>query len=112
VSIYSFLRNNSFLPLAAGLICLLNFLLTIGFYLFLANSVFPQGINLMTAYTIPFWQRILPFLGSLSLILTIILLIVFFIKRQEVKSWQMLIALFAAAFIPWLFYWNLVGLSY
>jgi hypothetical protein len=83
VSIYSFLRNNSFLPLAAGLICLLNFLLTIGFYLFLANSVFPQGINLMTAYTIPFWQRILPFLGSLSLILTIILLIVFLLKDKK-----------------------------
>ncbi len=111
-AIISIFRNRKFLTINIGIICLINSVLLVGFYIFLATSIFPQGMNLMTSYSIPIWQRILPFLGLLSLISTVIWLVTTFQNKRDLKKWQIFISFFAIVFLPWLYYWNLFGLTF
>lgn len=108
-SIISFVKNRRFTTIFTGLVCLFNFLLIVGFYIFLVTSIFPQGMNLTLSYSIPIWQKSLPLLGVINLLLTIILVAVFIKSRKELEKWKILVGLFGLMFIPWLFYWNLIG---
>lgn len=107
-SVISFTKKKRLTVIFTGLVCLFNSLLLIGFYAFLAISIFPQGINLVSSYSIPSWQRLLPLLGTISLVLTIISLITFFKNQKDIKKWQLVIGFFAIAFTVWLYYWNLL----
>lgn len=90
-------------------VCLANLFLLSGFYFFLATSVFPQGMSLMQSYSIPVWQRILPLIGVLSLILSILFMLQTIVVRKETSGFKVLMLLGALIFIPWLYYWNLIG---
>ena len=90
-------------------VCLVNLLLLGDFYLFLATSVFPQGMSLMPSYSIPVWQRVLPLVGILSLILTVLSILQTALARREITKFRVSMLLAALVFIPWLYYWNLIG---
>lgn len=93
-----------------GFLSLLNLALLLIFYAFLATSVFPQGISLMSNYSIPVWQRALPLIGVISLVLTVLLIIQNIFGLKNVSVWQILFITIAVIFTPWLYYWNLIGL--
>jgi pimeloyl-ACP methyl ester carboxylesterase len=99
----------------AGLVSCLGLALLVGFVIFIAQAVFPQGLNPMAAYTIPSALRFLPLMGLVSVSLILVLLVL------TLRSWesfpskaarlhQALVVLVAIVFIPWLYYWNLIGL--
>jgi pimeloyl-ACP methyl ester carboxylesterase len=99
----------------AGLVSGLSLALIIGFILFIIQAVFPQGMDYMDAYTIPRTLRALPLLGIISTALIVMLFILTVVSWKDFHSkvarlHQALIALVALAFIPWLYYWNLLGL--
>lgn len=116
-SIFKLTRKNSSQPrkhllFMLGLHCLLNLLLIIGFYVFLAFSIFPQGTMLMQNYSIPWWQKVLPLIGISSLILTFIFLVKIVIKKAERTKFMIAMSITSVVFLFWLFYWNLIGLSF
>ena len=99
----------------AGLVSCLSLALLFGFIIFIVKAVFPQGMDYMDTYTIPLTLRLLPLLGIISTVLIIGLLILTVMSWKEfhskaVQLHQALIALAALTFIPWLYYWNLLGL--
>ena len=99
----------------AGLVCCLSLALLFGFVLFIVQAVFPQGLNLVDTYTIPNTLRVLPLLGLVSASLIVALLILTIrswgsFQSKVVRVQQALVLLAALVFIPWLHYWNLLGL--
>lgn len=98
-----------------GLISGLNLALMIGFIIFIAQAIFLQGMNYMDAYKISTVLRALPLAGLLSTGLTIALLILTALAwkgdwSKGARLRHTLFVLVALAFIPWLSYWNLIGL--
>ena len=99
----------------AGLVSFLGLALLFGFVIFIVQAVFPQGMNFMRAYTIPTVLRVLPLLGLLSASLIVVLLVLTVrswrsFQSQAVRLHHGLVVLTALVFIPWLYYWNLLGL--
>ncbi len=94
-----------------GILSLVNLLLMLGFIMFIGTSVFPQGMGL-DRYSIPKWQRFLPLVGDLSLIVTVLLIARVFINRKTKSKWQVIFAGISLIFILGLFYWNFVGLMF
>lgn len=99
----------------AGLVSCLSLVLLIGFIIFIVQAIFPQGMDYMDAYRIPLALRVLPLLGITSALLIVGLLILTVMSWKDFHSkvarlHQSLIALAALMFIPWLYYWNLLGL--
>lgn len=98
----------------AGLVSVLSLALITGFIIFIVRAIFPQGMDYMDAYAIPRTLRVLPLLGTISAALIVMLLILTTTSWKDFHSkaarlHQALIALAALAFIPWLYYWNLLG---
>lgn len=91
-----------------GILSLLNLILATGFFVFIATSIFPQGMSL-DSYSIPIWQRYLPLLGNLSLILTLLLLVQTVTNRKHTSKWQIVFTSINFIFIFWLYYWNFFG---
>lgn len=115
VSLFGLSRKSSSKPrqrllFILGLLCFLNLFLIIGFYIFLAVSVFPQGTMLMQNYSIPWWQKVLPLIGIFSLILTITFLVQIIVKKAERSRFMIAMSIISVIFLFWLFYWNLIGL--
>ncbi len=101
----------------ACLVSCLGLALLFGFIIFIVQAVFPQGMRYMGAYTIPTALRVLPLLGIVTTSLIVALLVLTIRSWREMQSTgarlhQALIALTALVFIPWLYYWNLLGLWY
>ena len=94
-----------------GILSLLNLFLTAGFFVFIAASVFPQGMSL-GSYSIPIWQRYLPLLGNLSLILTFFLIVKTVVNRKDVSKRQIFFTIVNFVFVFWLYYWNFLGLPF
>ena len=94
-----------------GMISLLNLLIVFGFFFFIGTSILPQGMSL-ESYSIPTWQRFLPFAGNLSLILTAIFIVHIIVKRKKLSIWKIIFAIINIIFVFWLFYWNFVGLPF
>jgi uncharacterized protein len=94
-----------------GILSLVNLLLVFGFFIFIATSVFPQGMNL-DSYSIPTWQRFLPLAGNLSLILTLLLTANTFRKRKDISKWRAIFLIVNIIFIFWLYHWNFLGLQF
>lgn len=117
VSFSKLLRRNSSksrqpLPFTLGLVCSINLFLIIGFYYFLATSVFPQGMNLMPPYSIPWWQKALPIVGICSLILTIVFLVQVIVEKTERTKFTISLSIISTIFLLWLSSWNLIGLRF
>lgn len=98
-----------------GALSMLNLVLLIGFLVLILEAIFPQGMSVMPAYAIPVWLRVLPLLGVLSALLTVLLIALVVLSWKGVhtptKRWERsLIILSGLAFLPWLAYWNLIGL--
>lgn len=99
----------------AGLVSCLSLALLFGFVIFIVQAVFPQGMNLMDVYTIPTALRILPLLGLVSVSLIVVLLVLTVrswrdFQSKAVRLHQALVVMAALVFIPWLYYWDLLGL--
>lgn len=99
----------------AGLVSCLSLALLSGFIIFVVKAVFPQGMDYMDTYTIPLTLRLLPLLGITSAVLIVALLVLTIrswkgFQSKAVRLHQALIVLAALTFIPWLYYWNLLGL--
>jgi dienelactone hydrolase len=94
-----------------GILSLLNLFLAAGFFVFVATSVFPQGMSL-DSYSIPTWQRYLPLVGNLSLILTLFLIAQTIVNRKDISKWQMFLTGVNFIFVFWLYYWNFFGLPF
>jgi pimeloyl-ACP methyl ester carboxylesterase len=93
----------------------LGLVLLCGFLLFITQAVFPQGMSFMESYRIPMTLRLLPLVGLLSAGLIVWLIVLTIRAWRDIQSraarlHQALIALAALLFIPWLYYWNLLGL--
>ncbi|MEP7039509.1 MAG: alpha/beta fold hydrolase [Acidobacteriota bacterium] len=93
----------------SGGIALLNFLLVICFFVFIGQSIFPFGIDLVKNYSIPVWQKILPLIGDLSLIFSVVLLAKIIINRSNFNFHQIVFLFVNCIFAGWLYYWNFLG---
>jgi pimeloyl-ACP methyl ester carboxylesterase len=94
-----------------GILSLVNLLLVFGFFIFIATSVFSQGMSL-DSYSMPTWQRFLPLAGNLNLVLTLILSAQIVINRKYISKWRVIFTIISIVFVFWLFYWNFVGLQF
>lgn len=106
------IRKNKkmFAKLTFGVLSLLNLFLIVGFFAFIMQSIFPLGVDLKKSYTIPLWQKLLPLLGDLCLILVLIFLIQIGINKHKISFPYYLVALANVVFVIWLYYWNFLGL--
>lgn len=106
------LKRRSLLPVLLGTIYLLNIFLIVGFYIFLASSIFPQGMGVMEHYAIPVWQKALPLVGLASVVTTVGSLISAVLKWNAVGRAEIAFAAPVFLALPWLWYWNLIGFGF
>lgn len=93
-----------------GILCLINFLMMVGFLAFIGQSIFPMGVQLVKNYSIPIWQKFLPLLGDISLILTLIFILQIIINKNKIGFQHIAFSVTGIIFIAWLYYWNFLGL--
>ncbi len=96
----------------SGVVSLLNLLLIIGFFVFIGQSVFPLGIDLVKNYSIPVWQKIFPLIGDLSLILSAVWLAKTIFSRIDFRFHHIVFLFVNCIFAGWLYYWNFLGFSF